>query len=99
MLAFDDMMKIQDDLDEMSEYSYLSLGMPADCTVTGAPLNGEMYSWTLTAYREALVKAARDDQTKKAAWDELEKSIVASIAKDVIVGVRKDRVDLTILDI
>lgn len=99
MLAFDNMMKIQDDLDEMSEYSYLSLGMPADCTVTGAPLNGEMYSWTLTAYREALVKAARDDQMKKAAWDELEKSIVASIAKDVIVGVRKDRVDLTILDI
>ena len=99
MLAFDDMMKIQDDLDELSEYNYLSMGMPADCMITGAPLNGEMYSWTLTTYREALVTAARDNQAKKDAWDELEKSIVASIAKDVIVGVRKDRVDLTILDI
>ncbi len=97
ILNWNESMKLQDEYGVIPTMDFYTCGV--DMTVPA----GDMMTWTLSNYRDAMADRYEDEvwvsqnDEKKEAWDELEKSVIANLADDVKVGIRKDTVEITVI--
>lgn len=97
ILNWNESMKLQDEYGVIPAMDFYTCGV--DMTVPA----GDMMTWTLSNYRDAMADRYEDEvwvsqnDEKKEAWDELERSVIANLADDVKVGIRKDTVEITVI--
>ena len=76
--------------------SNLSLGLISMGSPVGYAAGEDIYTWSMSAYKNELENSMESLEEAKEEWDELEKSIVANLADEVSVKIVGSNVEITI---